>query len=81
MSTTLHDVFRHASELNEHDRATLAGLLLESLEDEVDEHVESAWEEEIAQRVADLDAARVQRVAWEEVKATLMRRTGAERQR
>jgi putative addiction module component (TIGR02574 family) len=75
----MRDLFRQASELDEHDRATLAGLLLESLDDEVDENVESAWEEEIARRLAELDTDRVQRVPWEEVKAQLMRRTGAER--
>jgi hypothetical protein len=32
MSTLVRDLFRQASELDAHDRATLAGLLLESLE-------------------------------------------------
>ena len=79
MSTTMHDLFRQAAQLDEHDRATLAGLLLESLDHEVDENVESAWEQEIARRLAELDTDTVQRVPWEEVKAQLMRRTGAER--
>jgi putative addiction module component (TIGR02574 family) len=80
MSTPVSELFRQASELNEHDRATLAGLLLESLECEVDENVESAWQEEIERRLAELDADRVKLVPWDEVKAKLMRRTGAERQ-
>ena len=79
MSTTMHDLFRQAAQLDEHDRATLAGLLLESLDYEVDENVESAWEKEIAWRLAELDTGTVQRVPWEEVKAQLMRRAGAER--
>jgi len=79
MSTPVGDLFRQASELDEHDRATLAGLLLESLEHEVDEDVESAWQEEIERRLAALDADSVQLVSWDEVKAKLMRRTGAER--
>ena len=79
MSTTMRDLFRQASELDEHDRATLAGLLLESLEYAVDEDVESAWEEEIERRLAALDADSVKRVPWEEVKAKLMRHTDAER--
>jgi putative addiction module component (TIGR02574 family) len=56
-----------------------AGLLLESLEHEVDEHAESAWQEEIARRLAELDAGRVELVPWDEVKAKLMRHTGAPR--
>jgi putative addiction module component (TIGR02574 family) len=79
MSTPVGDLFRQASELDEHDRATLAGLLLESLEHEVDDDVESAWKEEIERRLAELDADSVQLVSWDEVKAKLMRRTGAER--
>jgi putative addiction module component (TIGR02574 family) len=75
MSTPGEDLFRRASALNEHDRATLAGLLLESLEHEVDEDVETAWQEEIERRLADLEANSVERVTWEEVKAKLMRRS------
>lgn len=79
MSSPIGELFRQASELDEHDRATLAGLLLESLEHEVDDDVESAWQEEIERRLAELDADRVKLVPWDEVKAKLMRRTGAER--
>ncbi|MDH3603215.1 MAG: addiction module protein, partial [Candidatus Tectomicrobia bacterium] len=65
MLTPVRELFRQASTLDEHDRATLAGLLLESLEHEVDEDVESAWKEEIEQRLAELDAGSVERVSWE----------------
>jgi putative addiction module component (TIGR02574 family) len=77
MSTSIGDLFRQASELDEHDRAALAGLLLESLEHEVDEAVEAAWQVEIEQRLAELDANSVELVPWEEVKAKLMRSSGA----
>ena len=79
MSTPVGDLFRQAVELDEHDRATLAGLLLESLEHEVDENVESAWKEEIERRLAELDADNVQLVPWDEVKTKLMGHTGAKR--
>ncbi len=77
MSTPVGDLFRQASALDERDRATLAGMLLESLEHEVDEDVESTWKEEIEQRLAELDANSVELVPWEEVKAKLMKNTGA----
>jgi hypothetical protein len=60
MSTSVRDLFQQASELDEHDRATLAGLLLESLEDKVDEDVEGLWKEEIERRLAELDTHSVQ---------------------
>ena len=49
------DVFRDATELSEHDPATLAGLLVESLEDEPDADVEAAWAAEIERRVTELN--------------------------
>ena len=77
MSTPVGDLFRQASALDEHGRATLAGLLLESLEHEIDEDVESAWQEEIERRLGELDANSLELVSWEEVKAKLLKSTGA----
>ena len=45
-------------------RATLAGHLIESLDDTVDEDAESAWDKEIARRIADLDNGKVKTVPW-----------------
>src|SRR5262245_60460057 len=79
MLTLVTELFRQAPELDEHDRATLAGLLLESFEHEDDEGVETAWKEEIERHLAELDADCVQLMPWDEMKAKLMRRTGAKR--
>ncbi|PKB68210.1 MAG: hypothetical protein BZY81_02545 [SAR202 cluster bacterium Io17-Chloro-G4] len=78
MSTPVRDLFRQASALDEQDRATLAGLLLESLEDNVDEDAETAWRDEIGRRLVELDAGAVELVSWEEVQAGLRKSTGAE---
>ena len=78
MSTPVGDLFRQASTLDERDRATLAGLLLESPEHEVDEDVETAWQEDIERRLAELDADSVKLVPWEEVKAKLRQAAGAQ---
>ena len=75
MSTHIIELFEKASILSEKDRATLAGLLIESLESEVDPDVEDAWRVEIERRVAELDAGTVETVPWEVVKAELLRRT------
>jgi len=75
MSTHVTELFEKASILSEKDRATLAGLLIESLESEVDPDVEDAWRAEIERRVAELDAGTVETVPWEAVKAELLRRT------
>lgn len=79
MLAPVRDLFRQTSELDAHDHATLAGLLWASLDHEVDEGAESVWQEEIARRLAELDTGSVQCVPWDEGKAKLMRRTGAQR--
>jgi putative addiction module component (TIGR02574 family) len=75
MSTHVTELFAQASILSEEDRATLAGLLIESLESEVDPDVEEAWRVEIERRLAELDSGAAETVPWEVVKAELLRRT------
>ena len=75
MSTHVTELFAQASNLSERERATLAGLLIESLESEIDPDVEEAWREEIERRVAELDAGTARTVPWETVRAQLLRRT------
>lgn len=74
MSRTSTDLWKEASDLSEKDRADLAGLLLESLEDEPDEDVEAAWAAEIERRVAELDAGTVASIPWEQVRQRLTAR-------
>jgi len=72
MATELRQLFREALELTDSDRATLAGLLIESLETEVDPDVERAWAEEAERRWQEVESGKVRTIPWEEVKAKLM---------
>jgi putative addiction module component (TIGR02574 family) len=72
MEQNLNDVFEVAVKLPEHDRATLAGLLLETLEPESEPGVEAAWSEEIKRRVSEVRNGSVELVPWEEVRAKLL---------
>ena len=74
MSRTFTDVWKEAAELSDEERATLAGLLIESLEGEPDLDVEAAWATEIEKRVAELDAGTVQSIPWEQVRQRLLDR-------
>ncbi len=67
MAKDVTALFRDASELSEDDRATLAGLLIESLEAEPEPDVE-AWSAEIERRVADIDSGHVKTVPWDELR-------------
>ena len=74
MTTHVTELFEKASALSDEERATLAGLLMESLESEVDPDVEEAWRVEIERRLAELDSGAVKTVPWDVVKARLLRR-------
>src|SRR6266704_6918645 len=71
MARNLNELFREAAQLPERDRATLAGLLIETLDPGTEPDVEAAWSQEVARRVAELDAGTVETIPWEEVRAEL----------
>jgi putative addiction module component (TIGR02574 family) len=62
------DILRDALELPLEARAALAGSLLDSLDQTVDEDAESAWETEIATRLKALDEGGVALVPWAEAR-------------
>lgn len=71
------ELWREAAELTEEERASLAGLLIESLEIEPDADVEAAWSAEIERRVAELDAGTAKTIPWEDVRQRLVDRLNA----
>ena len=73
MSTATSELFKQALDLCENDRATLAGLLIESLEEESDEDLEAVWMNEISRRLSELDSGEVDSIPWEDVKKRLMK--------
>jgi putative addiction module component (TIGR02574 family) len=77
MAKDVTTLFRDASELSEHDRATLAGLLIESLEADPEPDVEIAWTTEIERRAAEIDSGKVKSIPWEDVRRRLLDRLNA----
>ena len=65
-------LLRSALALPQKERSELAGRLLESLEPAPETGVEEAWRQEVAARVAALDASEVETVAWEEIRDRLL---------
>jgi putative addiction module component (TIGR02574 family) len=68
------ELLEKALALPEKERAALAGTLIESLEPVTDAEAESAWQEEVARRIAQLDSGEARAVPWEEVKNQLAER-------
>jgi putative addiction module component (TIGR02574 family) len=57
-------ILEEALRLPPEARAALAGHLLESLDDSVDEDAEAEWGKEIARRIDQLDKGTVKTVPW-----------------
>jgi len=63
MSEEISELLKKALALPAAAHAALAGSLLESLDETVDEGA-AAWQEEIARRIQELDSGKVRPVAW-----------------
>jgi putative addiction module component (TIGR02574 family) len=74
MATELKQLFQEALELRDNDRATLAGLLIESLESPEDPDVESAWAAETERRWKEIESGSVETIPWEGVRPKLVTR-------
>jgi putative addiction module component (TIGR02574 family) len=75
MVAELNKVFHDALELPDNERATLVGLLIESLErtENTDPNVEAAWAAEAERRWREIESGQVKTIPWEEVRADLLR--------
>jgi putative addiction module component (TIGR02574 family) len=62
------DLLKEALKLPPEARAALAGSLLDSLDQEVDDNAEAAWYAEIDRRVRDLDSGTVKPIPWSEAR-------------
>jgi putative addiction module component (TIGR02574 family) len=68
MSQEISELLKRALALPVEARAALAGSLLESLDDIVDESAEEEWAKEIARRIGELDSAKVKPIPWAEAR-------------
>jgi putative addiction module component (TIGR02574 family) len=73
MTPTAQQLLKQALSLDEKDRASVAGVLIESLHGEVDLDAEEAWNAEIRRRVEELESGMVQTIPWSEVRQRLFR--------
>jgi putative addiction module component (TIGR02574 family) len=73
MTPTAQQLLKQALALDEKDRASVAGVLIESLHGEVDLDAEEAWNAEIRRLVEELESGTVQTIPWSEVRQRLFR--------
>jgi putative addiction module component (TIGR02574 family) len=68
MMEEARELLKKALALPDMERADLAGSLIDSLDDTVDENAEAAWQEEIVRRLEDVQSGRVKTTSWDEVR-------------
>jgi putative addiction module component (TIGR02574 family) len=71
MTEEVVDLLKRALALPVEGRAALAGSLLDTLDETVDENVEASWEREIAARIEELDTGKAPTIPWTEVRRRL----------
>jgi putative addiction module component (TIGR02574 family) len=81
MKRSHQKILKDALRLPIEARAALAGHLLESLDDSVDEDVELTWSKEIARRIDDLDQGKVKTVPWSVARRQILGRSGGRSKR
>lgn len=74
MELEIKDIIRNVLTMPSHIRASIAEMLLESLDYEDDFVVSSAWSDEINRRCLEIDAGTVELIAGEEVLAQLRKK-------
>jgi len=62
------ELLKKALALPDKERADLAGSLIDSLDDTVDENAEAAWQEEIVRRLEDVRSGKVKTISWNDVR-------------
>jgi len=64
MMQEAQELLKKAFALPEKERADLAGSLIESLDQTVDENAEAAWQEEIARRLEEIRSGKAKTTSW-----------------
>lgn len=67
MPSTMNEVLAAALSLSTSERGLVAGRLIESLDEDVDE----AWEEEIGRRLEQIDSGKVALIPWDEARRVI----------
>ena len=70
--TDTSKLFEKALKLPVEVRAALAGSLIESLDEAIDENAEAAWAEEIARRVRELDSGKATTIPWSKARRMIL---------
>jgi putative addiction module component (TIGR02574 family) len=72
MSSDPKKLLEDALKLPQEARAAIAGSLIDSLDERLDEDAEDAWSVEITRRLAEMDAGKVKTIPWPEARRRIL---------
>jgi putative addiction module component (TIGR02574 family) len=70
------ELLKKALTLPPNERATLAGSLIDSLEEVDEASAQDAWNDEIARRIEELDSGKAKTISWDEVRRRIATKLG-----
>jgi len=73
----VESLLTQALQMPAQDRAAIAERLISSLDTEIDQDVEIAWQQEVQRRVDEVDKGVVACIPWEQVLLRLRENSGA----
>ena len=68
MTQEAQELLKKALTLPDKERADMAGSLIDSLDDTVDENADAAWQDQVARRLEDVRSGKVKTISWDEVR-------------
>ena len=71
MNEDITEILKEALKLPAEARAALAGTLLDSLDESVDEDAKSAWEAEVVSRLREIDEGKIKLISWAEARTKI----------
>lgn len=72
MNYEAQELFHQALKLPPEARAALAGSLIASLDDVIDEDAEAAWQAVIERRISEIESGAVKMVSWLEARNRIL---------
>jgi len=72
MTRKAQRVLEEGLTLRPEERADVAAILMESLDDSVDEDVEQAWADELKRRIQEVESGAVETVPWSEARRRML---------
>lgn len=76
MTSDARNIYLEALRLTPQERADIAGMLIESLDESDSDNIEAAWRAEVIRRLQEVDDGVAMAVSWEELRRKAADRIG-----